>query len=145
MYVVIGICMLVSLMMALLLSENISAPIRKFIQSMSHAESGNFNIIIRYRRKDEFSYLFNRYNKLLQQIKALIDKLYVTELRKKEAELKTLQAQINPHFLYNTLDSINWLAINHDVPEISHMVTSLSDFFRYSLSKGGILSRCGMN
>ncbi|MEK5234336.1 sensor histidine kinase [Paenibacillus sp. FSL L8-0470] len=136
MYVVIGICMLVSLMMALLLSENISAPIRKFIQSMSHAESGNFNIIIRYRRKDEFSYLFNRYNKLLQQIKALIDKLYVTELRKKEAELKTLQAQINPHFLYNTLDSINWLAINHDVPEISHMVTSLSDFFRYSLSKG---------
>ncbi|WP_342563874.1 sensor histidine kinase [Paenibacillus sp. FSL R7-0345] len=136
MYVVIGICMLVSLMMALLLSENISAPIRKFIQSMSHAESGNFNIIIRYRRKDEFSYLFNRYNKLLQQIKALIDKLYVTELRKKEAELKTLQAQINPHFLYNTLDSINWLAINHNVPEISSMVTSLSDFFRYSLSKG---------
>lgn len=136
MYIVISICMLVSLMMALLLSENISAPIRKFIQSMSHAESGNFNIIIRYRRKDEFSYLFNRYNKLLQQIKALIDKLYVTELRKKEAELKTLQAQINPHFLYNTLDSINWLAINHDVPEISHMVTSLSDFFRYSLSKG---------
>jgi two-component system sensor histidine kinase YesM len=103
---------------------------------MSHAESGNFSIIIRYRRKDEFSYLFNRYNKLLQQIKALIDKLYVTELRKKEAELKTLQAQINPHFLYNTLDSINWLAINHDVPEISSMVTSLSDFFRYSLSKG---------
>ncbi|KWX74091.1 hypothetical protein AMQ84_21185 [Paenibacillus riograndensis] len=136
MYIAISICMLISLMMALLLSENISAPIRKFIQSMSHAESGNFNIIIRYRRKDEFSYLFNRYNKLLQQIKALIDKLYVTELRKKEAELKTLQAQINPHFLYNTLDSINWIAINHDIPEISNMVTSLSDFFRYSLSKG---------
>lgn len=136
MYVVITVCMLVSLMMALLLSENISAPIRKFIQSMSHAESGNFNITIRYRRKDEFSYLFNRYNKLLQQIKALIDKLYVTELRKKEAELKTLQAQINPHFLYNTLDSINWIAIHHDIPEISSMVTSLSDFFRYSLSKG---------
>ncbi|WP_019914197.1 cache domain-containing sensor histidine kinase [Paenibacillus sp. HW567] len=136
MYIAIGICMLISLMMALLLSENISAPIRKFIQSMSHAESGNFNITIRYRRKDEFSYLFNRYNKLLQQIKALIDKLYVTELRKKEAELKTLQAQINPHFLYNTLDSINWIAINHNIPEISHMVTALSDFFRYSLSKG---------
>ncbi|WP_339312342.1 sensor histidine kinase [Paenibacillus sp. FSL M7-0896] len=136
MYVVIGICMLISFLMALLLSENISAPIRKFIQSMSHAESGNFNIPIRYRRKDEFSYLFNRYNKLLQQIKALIDKLYVTELRKKEAELQMLQAQINPHFLYNTLDSINWIAINHDIPEISSMVTSLSDFFRYSLSKG---------
>ncbi|ASA25205.1 cache domain-containing sensor histidine kinase [Paenibacillus donghaensis] len=136
MYIVISSCMLISLMMALLLSENISAPIRKFIQSMSHAESGNFNITIRYKRKDEFAYLFNRYNKLLQQIKALIDKLYVTELRKKEAELKTLQAQINPHFLYNTLDSINWIAINHDIPEISEMVTSLSDFFRYSLSKG---------
>ncbi|NQX46854.1 sensor histidine kinase [Paenibacillus tritici] len=136
MYIVISICMLVSFLMALLLSENISAPIRKFIQSMSHAENGNFNIPIRYRRKDEFSYLFNRYNKLLQQIKALIDKLYVTELRKKEAELQMLQAQINPHFLYNTLDSINWIAINHEIPEISSMVTSLSDFFRYSLSKG---------
>ncbi|GGF66554.1 hypothetical protein GCM10010912_09430 [Paenibacillus albidus] len=136
MYLVLAICMLVSLLMALLLSENISAPIRKFIQSMSHAESGNFNIIIRYKRKDEFAYLFSRYNKLLLQIKALIDKLYVTELRKKEAELQTLQAQINPHFLYNTLDSINWIAIHHEIPEISQMVTSLSDFFRYSLSKG---------
>lgn len=136
MYLVIAVCMLLSLMMALLLSENISAPIRKFVQSMSHAESGNFSIKILYKRKDEFAYLFQRYNMMLQQIKALIDKLYVTELRKKEAELKSLQAQINPHFLYNTLDSMNWLAIRHNVPEISSMVTSLADFFRYSLSKG---------
>lgn len=136
MYVVITVCMLLSLMMALLLSENISAPIRKFVHSMSHAESGNFNIKIVYKRKDEFAYLFQRYNMMMQQIKALIDKLYVTELRKKEAELKSLQAQINPHFLYNTLDSMNWLAIRHNVPELSSMVTSLADFFRYSLSKG---------
>lgn len=136
MYLVITVCMLLSLMMALLLSENISAPIRKFVHSMSHAETGNFNIKIVYKRKDEFAYLFQRYNAMMQQIKALIDKLYVTELRKKEAELKSLQAQINPHFLYNTLDSMNWLAIRHNVPELSNMVTSLADFFRYSLSKG---------
>nr|WP_273545594.1 sensor histidine kinase [Paenibacillus caui] len=136
MYIAIGLCMLLSFMMALLLSENISAPIRKFIRSMSHLESGNFSIKILYKRKDEFSILFNRYNYMLQQVKELIDKLYVTELRKKEAELKSLQAQINPHFLYNTLDSINWIAISHNIPEISSMVTSLSDFFRYSLSKG---------
>ncbi|MDQ0194218.1 sensor histidine kinase [Paenibacillus wynnii] len=136
MYIVIAICMFVSFMMALLLSENISAPIRKFVHSMSHAESGNFNIKILYKRKDEFAYLFQRYNTMMQQIRALIDKLYVTELRKKEAELKSLQAQINPHFLYNTLDSINWIAIQHNIPEISSMVTSLADFFRYSLSKG---------
>jgi two-component system sensor histidine kinase YesM len=79
-------------------------------------------------------------------IKELINKLYISEVNKKvaelkakESELKSLQAQINPHFLYNTLDSINWLAVEHNASDISTMVTSLSDFFRYSLSKGNTI------
>lgn len=136
MYVVIAVCMALALLMALLLSNNITRPIHKFIKSMSYAREGNFDIAIQYKRKDEFTFLFSQYNKMIRQIKELINKLYITEVKKKEAELKALQAQINPHFLYNTLDSINWIALRHKVPEISQMVTSLSDFFRYSLSKG---------
>ncbi|MEK0316132.1 cache domain-containing sensor histidine kinase [Cohnella sp. 56] len=136
MYIVIAVCMALALLMALLLSNNITKPIRKFIKSMSYAREGNFDIAIQYKRKDEFTFLFSQYNKMIRQIKELINQLYITEVKKKEADLKALQAQINPHFLYNTLDSINWIALRHKVPEISQMVTSLSDFFRYSLSKG---------
>jgi two-component system sensor histidine kinase YesM len=136
MYAVLALCMFLAFIIALFLSSNITNPIRKFIKSMSYAQEGNFDIQIQYKRKDEFTYLFSQYNKMILQIKELINKLYVSEVKKKEAELKALEAQINPHFLYNTLDSINWIALRNDVPDISHMVTSLSDFFRYSLSDG---------
>jgi two-component system sensor histidine kinase YesM len=136
MYAVLALCMFLAFIIALFLSNNITNPIRKFIKSMSYAQEGNFDIQIQYKRKDEFTYLFSQYNKMILQIKELINKLYISEVKKKEAELKALQAQINPHFLYNTLDSINWIALRNDVPDISHMVTSLSDFFRYSLSDG---------
>lgn len=136
MYVVLAACMMAAFLLALWLSGNITNPIRKFIKMMTYAQSGNFDVQIQYQRKDEFTFLFSQYNVMMRKIKGLIDELYVSEVRKKEAELKALQAQINPHFLYNTLDSINWIALRHKVPDISHMVTSLSDFFRYSLSKG---------
>lgn len=136
MFLVLGLCLLLSVIVALILSENVSYPIRKLAKSMSVVRDGNFDVSLNYKRNDEFSFLVSAFNKMVSQIKELINKLYVSELNKKEAELETLQAQINPHFLYNTLDSVNWLALKHDVPDISVMVTSLSDFFRYSLSKG---------
>lgn len=136
MVIVLAVCLVLSLGFALFLSDNISYPIRKLARSMATVQDGNFDVNLSYKRNDEFSFLISAYNKMVGQIKELIDKLYVIELNKKEAELKSLQAQINPHFLYNTLDSVNWLALKHNVPDISTMVTSLSDFFRYSLSKG---------
>jgi len=133
---IIVLCVILGLIMALFLANNISSPIQKFVRSLSHLKEGNFSIPVQYKRKDEFAYLFSQYNKMIARVGELIQKLYITEVMKKEAELKALQAQINPHFLYNTLDSINWIALKHNVQEISTMVTSLSDFFRYNLSKG---------
>ncbi|WP_162309303.1 sensor histidine kinase [Cohnella abietis] len=135
-YTVIIICGIVAFLMALFLSENISYPIRKLVKSMRVVQRGNFDITLEYKRNDEFAYLFHSYTKMVGDIKELIDKLYVSEVMKKEAELKALQAQINPHFLYNTLDSVNWMALELNATRISTMVTSLSNFFRYSLSKG---------
>ncbi|BBH22319.1 histidine kinase [Paenibacillus baekrokdamisoli] len=135
-YTVIVVCGILALLMALFLSENISYPIRKLVKSMRVVQRGNFDITLEYKRNDEFAYLFHSYTKMVRDIKELIDKLYVSEVMKKEAELKALQAQINPHFLYNTLDSVNWMALELNATRISTMVTSLSNFFRYSLSKG---------
>jgi two-component system, sensor histidine kinase YesM len=124
------------LLVSWILSNNISNPIKKLVNSMNTVTEGNFDIHIEYNRNDEFSYLIEKYKSMVAKIDELIQKLYVSELNKKEAELKALQAQINPHFLYNTLDSINLMALKARVPEISTMITALSDFFRYSLSRG---------
>ncbi|WNR46155.1 sensor histidine kinase [Paenibacillus roseipurpureus] len=136
MIIVILISMVMALILALFLSNNITNPIRKFVRAINTTDSELFNVSINYKRNDEFLYLFQRFNKMIRQMKELVDQLYVSEVKKKKAELEALQAQINPHFLYNTLDSINWMALKKKVPEISLMVTSLSDFFRLSLNKG---------
>lgn len=128
--------MIIAFLLAWLVSTNIARPIKKFISYMSYAKEGNFNAIVKYRRKDEFATLFERYNLLLHEINELINKLYVSEIHKKEAELRVLQAQINPHFLYNTLDFLNWMALKHGAKDMSQMITYLSDFFRLSLHDG---------
>nr|WP_276510112.1 sensor histidine kinase [Paenibacillus qinlingensis] len=73
---------------------------------------------------------------LVNRVKDLMEEAYRSKMMEREAELRALQAQINPHFLYNTLDTINWLAISRDADDISHMIESLSDYFRLSLNKG---------
>ena len=133
----------IALFTALLLSRNLSRPILAIVDSMRTIGDGNFSIDIKYDKNDEFRYLINQYNKMIARIQHLIDELYISEsnkqkaeLKAKEMQLKALQAQINPHFLYNTLDSINLSAIKYNVPQISDMIGALADFFRYSLSRG---------
>ena len=84
---------------------------------------------------DEIIQIYRSYQQMVNRMDTLIRENFVKNLEKKDAELALLQSQINPHFLYNTLDSINWLAIANDEDEISEMVTALSDMFRLSLTK----------
>lgn len=148
--IVIGILtvsVIVSLAMAILLSNAISRPIVALVQSMrTVGEHNNFNISIAYTGSDEFSYLISQYKNMITQIRDLIGKLYISEMNKHQAELdaknaqiQALQAQINPHFLYNTLDSINLYAIKYNVPAICEMIESMANFFRYTLSGGSAI------
>ncbi|MBC8061892.1 MAG: histidine kinase [Clostridiaceae bacterium] len=141
--VVVVICLVLALTAALTLASDIASPITKLIRSMNQAAKGDFNISLNYNRKDEYSYLIERYKSMLEQIKGLIDRLYISEMEKhkaelaaKSAELESLQSKINPHFLYNTLNSIYGMAKYQENEDIAVMVKSLSDFFRYNLSKG---------
>lgn len=142
--IMISACMAFAFMTACMLSRHISRPIRQLVDSMEHVYSKEgFVIHIDYAQQDEFGYLIKKYREMIKQIQELIDKLYISDLNKKdaqikakEAELAVLQAKINPHFLYNVLDSIHMYALKFKVPQISTMLLALADFYRYSLSKG---------
>jgi two-component system sensor histidine kinase YesM len=85
---------------------------------------------------EDFTKLEKSIYNIIQKVKNLMEESYQAKIKEREAQLKALQAQINPHFLYNTLDTINWMAIKNNSTEISFMVNSLAKYFRLSLSKG---------
>ena len=90
----------------------------------------------RYNSKDEVQILNEVFNNMIEDLKKSHMQKTLLEKEKRNAEFKTLQSQINPHFLYNTLDTISWKALEYEDMEVYKMVSSLSDFFRISLSKG---------
>lgn len=91
---------------------------------------------IAFSPRDEIGMIGNEFIRVVEENEALSMNLYKSLYREKEAELQCLQSQINPHFLYNTLDSIFWMAEEHEVPEISETVVALSRMFRLSLNNG---------
>jgi two-component system sensor histidine kinase YesM len=94
---------------------------------------GDFSVSSTYDSKDEIGVLSLHFNKMVVQLKKLIRKAYQEELLKQKAELKSLRMQINPHFLYNSLESINWMARIRGIPEVGKMVKALGDLMRSSI------------
>lgn len=117
-------------------SNQITDPLRKLRLLMRKVEKGDMNVSFPSKYKDEVGQLGQSFNRMVEEIKYLIKENYEKQLQLREAELKAIQAQINPHFLYNTLDSINWMARIHQIDEISETVISLGELFRYSIRKG---------
>ncbi len=122
------------------LSRSITHPIDQLIDKMKTIESGDFKNLTQMNlpeshREDEIGILQNDYNMMIKEIGNLIEENYIKQIMLKEFEYKALQAQINPHFLYNTLDSINWLAKINKQDKIAKMVKSLGDLLRSSISK----------
>ena len=116
--------------------RGITEPIQRLCEAAQAAGSGDFAIRAQDEELDELSVLNSSFNQMVEEIGHLVEDIRVEELNLRAAELRVLQEQINPHFLYNTLDNIIWLAESKDTEQVVRMVSSLSSFFRTTLSKG---------
>lgn len=125
-----GVCLTV------FISGRLTQPLRELRHAMARAGQGNLDANVGVHREDEIARLARAYNEMLADTKRYIQQHEENQRRQKELELKTLQYQINPHFLYNTLDSIHMMARRNGNVEISQMVLSLSALFRLSLAGG---------
>lgn len=129
--------------LGIIVSSYFSRRIQKIVGSLNAFHDGDFHGRITYKGNDELAQIAVAFNRMGANIEELIHKNYVTDLQKKEAELESLQAQINPHFLYNTLSSINRLAQFGDIQKLHVLVQELAKFYRLSLNRGEILTTVG--
>ena len=114
----------------------ITRRINKLKTSMAKVENGDFDAVINTQDKDEIGDLIHSFNSMTTQIKNLITQVYEGRISQKESEMRALRAQINPHFLYNSLSLINWKAIEYEQEDISEITLALSNYYRTSLNKG---------
>ncbi|GEP63916.1 histidine kinase [Clostridium beijerinckii] len=135
-FFIMGICVLIILVVGYWLSYIIVNRIEKLTKNMKEMNMDHLEVTIESNSEDEIGVLINSFDKLIVRIKTLIQEVYKSEISKRKYEMKALQAQINPHFLYNSLSLINWKAIRSGEDEISEMAQLLSTFYRTSLNKG---------
>mgnify|MGYP002230956326 CR=1 FL=1 len=103
---------------------SIKKPINQIVAGMKQVEKNNFSVVVEDEGKDELNYLTQRFNKMVNRTGELIDQKISMETEKKDAELRVLEEQINPHFLYNTLDMINWIAFERNDEKTCHIIES---------------------
>lgn len=129
-------CFVVFSLAGLYISRFYSRKVIKIVRVLDAFQEGNFKKKIHFKGKDEFTRISFALNDMGHNIDGLIQEVYMTNMKKKEAELESLQAQINPHFLYNTLSSISRLAKFGQVDKLQRMVLDLAKFYRLSLNEG---------
>ncbi len=129
--------LIITLFIGVFLTRSVMEPIDNLRKCMKEVEHGNLSSYYDTTlAKDEIYELGLTYNKMLDHISKLIEQIYKEQSEKRFAELAALQAQIKPHFLYNTLDNIKWMAKDQGAEDVAKIITSLSTFFRTSLSNG---------
>jgi two-component system sensor histidine kinase YesM len=126
---------LLTALLSILVSRGITRPLRFLSGAMEDFGQGNFDINCQVDSEDEIGRLSHTFNQMVMDMNSLVNTVYEQKVMKQEAQMKSLQMQINPHFLYNTLDTINWMARIRHVDEIGDMVAALSNMMRYSLEK----------
>jgi len=140
MNIIIYICLLLTVLFGIFFKfvqdRNIIRPVKELAIEARHFKDGDYNVSIHTKSQDEIGQLNESFVDMGQNIKRLIEQEYISKIRQREIELAYMQSQINPHFLYNTLDSIRWMAVIKKQPQISEQIEALSDLFRHALNSG---------
>lgn len=132
----IAMSTMTALLLVWLLSDQVYRRIRKLAAAMQEVEKGNLNALITHSEHDEFGFMYTSFNHMVGRIKSLFEELYGEKLLKKEAELKVLQSRINPHFIYNLFDNMNWLIQLGRYQELETLVDSVSGYYKKSVNAG---------
>lgn len=138
MYLVAGLSLLLCLGLCVLASMRFSRqlfePIHALNSAMREVEEGNLNVQLDNRRIDEMGQLSGRFNRMAQRLRQNLKDSLRQQRELNEAQIRMMQAQLNPHFLYNTLDTIKWMGKIHQAPEIATISADLADILRSSIS-----------
>lgn len=126
---------LIAMLFVVLFSRQIIGPIKKLVLLMKLIEKGDFNVKIKFRNRNELGQLAKTFNSMARKVDKLVNEVYLDKIAQKELELQMLQNQINPHFLYNTLESIHMMAEINDDEETSIMARALGRILRYGISR----------
>ncbi len=137
MFIIMGILFtVIATSISIFFSLKLTRPLQRLEKNMKKVKEGNFDIHIPIESTDETGRLSETFNSMVDKIKQLMQDSINDQKQKRRLELKALQSQINPHFLYNTLDSIIWMAESGEVDDVVEMTSALSKLFRTSISKG---------
>ena len=135
-YITILVLLCMSILAAYILYKDVQVPIRELVRHVQLIKKGNYKSRISSHGGSEFSFLFQRFNEMAQQIESLIERVYAEQERSREAILKQMQSQINPHFLYNCLFYIKNMARLGDEDTVVEMALNLGEYFRYTTRVG---------
>ncbi|CAN7756285.1 sensor histidine kinase [Paenibacillus sp. LjRoot153] len=131
-YVVIVVLIILSTALASLISQNIASPLKLLIREMKQVEMGNFKGSVTVKSFEEINSLVSSFNRMVNRMDELIERITLASMSEKNAELQALQSQVNPHFLYNTLDMIYWMLDERENDRLGKVILALSHMFRYS-------------
>ena len=132
--IIIVLTIIIGVTVSVIIAQSLILPLENTVNALEKFSRGDFAVRLKENRCDEIGKLNRIFNKAIKEINKLMQKVTQSEILNKEMEFKTLQSQMNPHFLYNTLDTINWLAFKEKQTEICNLVAAISSLIRASIS-----------